>query len=332
MGGTCDAGRTFHSVLAAVVALPMFGCSSAPLSALSHAGKDAERIATLFWWMVGGGTLIWLGVMSLAVYSLRSKPHELRDARLFLFGAGVVFPTITLGTLLVLGLRTMPKILAPGSANGPHIVVTAEQWWWRVSYNFPDGRSFELANEIHLPVAQRSSVWLESTDVIHSFWVPALAGKVDTIPGRTNHIGLEPTRVGVFLGACAEYCGVSHARMLFHVVVSAPAEFEQWATRQSEGAPPEVSASAGGQLFETRGCAACHTIRGTTAAGKVGPDLTHVGSRRALGAGTFPNTATDIERLLTHFSALKPEVHMPQFDMLEPSELQALASYLKALQ
>src|SRR5690606_20415698 len=208
------------------------------------------------------------GVMGLAVYALRAKPHELRHIRWYLFGAGVVFPTVTLATLLTLGLQTMPKILAPGNAEGPHIIVTAEQRWWRVSYRFPDGRAFELANEIHLPVWQRSSVWLESTDVIHSFWVPALAGKIDTIPGRTNHIGLEPTRTGVFLGACAEYCGVSHARMLFHVVASEPAEFDQLATLQSAGATPEVTQSVGAQLFETRGCAACHTIRGSTAVGK----------------------------------------------------------------
>jgi cytochrome c oxidase subunit 2 len=176
--------------------------------------------------------------------------------------------------------------------------------------------------------------FLETSDVIHSFWIPPLGGKMDMIPGRRTRLTLEPARTGVFQGVCAEYCGSSHALMSFPVVVEARAELDRWLLRQAEPArePVERLARAGKALFTASGCGACHTVRGTEADGRVGPDLTHVGSRRTLGAGILPNTEADFGRWLAAVERIKPNVHMPAFGMLPAEELRALAAYLESLE
>jgi cytochrome c oxidase subunit 2 len=192
----------------------------------------------------------------------------------------------------------------------------------------------ELANEIRLPVGERVAFHLESPDVIHSFWIPALSGKMDMIPGRQTRLALEPTRTGVFRGACAEYCGTSHALMSFDVVVLEPADFARWLEQQRAPAQPPVQPLAvhGQELFLANGCGACHTVRGTPADGVVGPDLTHVGSRLSLGAATLSNDPEAFQRWVANTDHVKPGVHMPAFGMLPPEDLRALAAYLDALQ
>jgi cytochrome c oxidase subunit 2 len=192
---------------------------------------------------------------------------------------------------------------------------------------------FETANELRLPLGRRTPLWLESPDVIHSLWVPSLGGKVDMIPGRVNRMALEPTRKGVFNGVCAEYCGSSHAKMLFHVVVVEPREFEAWARSQTEPAraPSDPVAKKGEDLFLSHGCGACHVVRGTPANGVIGPDLTHVGSRVGLGAGILENDIEGFRSWLAHTGKLKPEVQMPTFDMLPDADLRAIAAYLDGL-
>jgi cytochrome c oxidase subunit 2 len=311
------------------------GCSG-PQSALAPAGRAAARIADLFWWMAAGAVVIWLVVVALAVYAhhVRPGPHEERKTTLLVIGGGAVFPTVVLAVLLSFGLAEMPGLLAPAPEGSLRIAVSGEQWWWRVRYEPPGGAPFELANEIRLPVGEAVQFLLDSPDVIHSFWIPSLGGKMDMIPGRVTRLALEPTKTGTFRGACAEYCGGPHALMNFYVVVEEPEDFARWLEHQRTPARPPAGALAarGQESFLAHGCGACHTVRGTPADGVVGPDLTHVGSRVSLGAGILPNEPDQFLRWVARTGDVKPGVHMPAFGMLPPLELRALAAYLEGLE
>jgi cytochrome c oxidase subunit II len=328
-------GRNACQWIVSTGALSLAGCSG-PQSALDPAGRGAERIADLFWWMTTGSILIWLAVIGLAVYAIRVRPeaHSHRQSQLMIIGGGAIIPTLVLAGLLVYGLALMPGLLTPAPEGSLKIAVTGEQWWWRVRYLPPGGEAVELANEIRLPVGERVEFSLQSPDVIHSFWIPALGGKIDMIPGRVNRLTLEPTRTGVFRGVCAEYCGTSHALMNFSVVVLEKEEFARWLAHQAEPAqePTPTLAAHGQMLFLANGCSACHTIRGTPADGVVGPDLTHVGGRLSLGAGILPNDPEAFLRWIAHTEDVKPGVHMPAFGVLPAEDLQALAAYLEGLQ
>ncbi len=323
-----------RSAIFAVSMILFAGCDGAQ-STLDPAGRSAEQIANLFWWMTAGAGVIWTVVVGLAIYSVRAAPGvKKREASLMIIIGGAVIPTVVLSLLLAHGLAMMPEILKPAPEGSLDIAVTGEQWWWRVRYESPDGEPIELANEIHLPVGEPVEFQLESADVIHSFWIPSLGGKVDMIPGRQTRLKLEPTRIGVFRGLCAEYCGSSHALMTFFVVVSSKEDFENWLAHQTEPAhsPVEQVAILGEKLFLSSGCGACHAVRGTAATSVVGPDLTHVGSRMSLGAGIMSNNIDDFLSWLTHNHTIKPEVLMPNFSMLPKEDLRALATYLDALQ
>lgn len=306
-----------------------------PQSALATAGRDAERIAELFIVMASGALLVWLAVAAIAVYAIRRRdqPHSQRAANLFVIGGGVALPTFALAALLAYGLPVLPALLAPGVAGEPRIEVSAKQWWWRVRY-LTDMGVVETANELRLPLGQRTDLRLSSGDVIHSFWVPPIAGKVDMIPGRTTRIAMEPTRTGTFRGVCAEYCGASHAIMGFVVVVVEPDELQEWLAHQMRAAEtPSVPLAAQGQTqFMANGCGACHTVRGSAADGRVGPDLTHVGSRLRIGAGALGNEPEAFLKWIAHTDVIKPGVHMPAFRALPPDSLSALAAYLDSLQ
>jgi cytochrome c oxidase subunit 2 len=320
-----------------VGALLLASCGG-PQSALAPAGRGAERIANLFWCMAAGAVLIWLAVIGLAIHALRvrSEAYRQREATLLIIGGGAVLPTVVLAGLLAYGLALLPELLAPAREGSLQIAVVGEQWWWRVRYLLSggNGKTVELANELRLPVGERVEFHLESPDVIHSFWIPALGGKIDMIPGRRNRLTLEPTRTGVFRGVCAEFCGTSHALMSFSVVVLEKEDFVAWLAHQQAPAQPPVQPLAvqGQALFTANGCGACHTVRGTPADGVVGPDLTHVGGRLSLGAGILPNEPEAFRRWIAYTENVKPGVHMPAFGMLPPEELQALAAYLDGLQ
>lgn len=316
----------------------MLGCGSGgPQSALEPAGRGAEQIANLFWGMTAGAVTIWLLVMGLAglAAARKRRPWSLHAARRLIVIGGIVVPTVLLTGLLAYGLALLPTLLAPAGDDAQRVVVTAEQYWWRVRQQRPKGAAIDTANEIHLAAGTPVEFRLDSPDVIHSFWIPALGGKIDAIPGRHTRLTLEPTRAGVFEGVCAEYCGASHAWMSFVVVVHEDeAALTRWLAEQAEPArPPEDPVAARGQqLFLANGCGACHTVRGSAADGVVGPDLTHVGSRRSLAAGMLANDTNDFRAWIARTSELKPDVHMPAFGMLPDDDLQALAAYLKGLQ
>jgi cytochrome c oxidase subunit II len=324
-----------RALAGAGVCVAWTGCSGSQ-SALDPAGRGAEQVATLFWWMTVGTVVVWAAVAALTFYAIRARPvtNNGRWTALLIIGGGAIVPTVVLAGLLVYGLAMLPRLLAPAPEGSLRITVIGEQWWWRVRYTPADGAPFELANEIRLPVGEPVQFELEGPDVIHSFWIPALGGKMDMIPGRRTRLTLEPTRTGVFRGVCAEYCGASHALMAFDVVVLPREEFARWAEEQRAPANSNLSAAAalGRERFFANGCAACHAIRGTDARGVIGPDLTHVGSRLTLGAGTLPNDPASFLRWLEQTDRVKPGVLMPHFGMLPRAELAALAAYLESLQ
>jgi cytochrome c oxidase subunit 2 len=310
------------------------GCGGSQ-SALAPAGRAAQDIAAIFWWMTTGGMVIWIAVIALTIYAVRIPPeaHNQRRTSYLIIGGGAIVPTIVLTVMLIYGLAPLPALLAPAPEGSLRISVSGEQWWWRIGYQIPGKEPVVLANEIRLPVGEPVEFRLESPDVIHSFWIPSLGGKIDMIPGRVTRLSLTPSKTGVFRGACAEYCGTAHALMSFYVVVHEKEDFARWLAHQQTAArPPSAPRGLRGQeIFLANGCGACHTIRGTPASGVIGPDLTHVGSRLSIGAGALPMTVEALARWIARTEHVKPEVLMPPFGMLPDDELQALANYLEGL-
>ncbi|ETX30396.1 cytochrome c oxidase subunit II [Roseivivax isoporae] len=325
-----NVGRVLPAVLIAIL---LGGCSGVQ-SVLDPAGRDAEVLARLFWWMLGGAVILWVLMNGLLVYVSRidTRPLSARAAEWLIIGGGIVFPTVVLAGLLSFALSEMPEQRAPGS--GLTVSVTGESWWWRVEY-LPDGAETPVvsANEIRLPVGRRSEITLNAHRVIHSFWIPALGGKTDMIPGRETRMSLEPTRAGEFRGQCAEFCGESHALMALGAVVMDEDAFAAWLEKEAAPAvPPESDAARRGQaVFNAEGCGACHAVRGTAASGRVGPDLTHVGGRVSLAAGILPMTAEALMRWIRDPEAIKPGAMMPGYDHLSDDDLSALAAYLEGL-
>jgi len=239
-----------------------------------------------------------------------------------------VVPCLVLVWIFALTVQAM-RISDPAAVQSPDLTVIGHQWWWEVRY----AKSGVItANEIHIPIKQRLSVQLESADVIHDFWVPQLARKMDMIPGLTNHIWLEANQPGTYLGACAEYCGAEHAWMRFQVIAEPPADFAAWAAHQTEPAPSPAPGpeARGRQVFLQMTCVNCHSIQGVSAVTNVAPDLTHLAGRRTLGAGVLPNTPADLARWLKNPQAAKPACRMPNFK-LTTAQVDDLVSYLGSL-
>jgi cytochrome c oxidase subunit II len=225
-------------------ALPLAGCGGAQ-SALEPAGRDAQRIADLFWWMTAGSAIVWLAVVILAIYAVRASPEtDRRPQAKWLILSGAVAPTIVLGGLLIYGLSMLPDMLAPAPEGSLRISVHGERWWWRIRYEPPGQQPFELANEVRLPVGEPVEFRLHSSNVIHSFWIPPLGGKMDMIPGRVTRLVLRPTKTGVFRGTCAEYCGLGHANMAIEATVVDRDEFRRWLEQQRAAVESSVRENA----------------------------------------------------------------------------------------
>jgi cytochrome c oxidase subunit II len=311
---------------------------SAP-SWLAPAGPAADEIAALSWGVLVGGTVIYLAVLALLAGAVvrgfrAARPIARPRAGAWLLGGGAVVTAVLVTLLLILTLQTLAAVLPTAEPAAVTVEITGHQWWWAARYlgTTPD-EVIETANEIHIPVGRRVEVRLLSRDVIHSFWVPQLQGKLDLIPGKSNVTWLQADRPGVFRGLCAEYCGLQHARMGFLVVAQPPDQFAAWLDRQRAPAaqPVDDLGRQGQRLFLDRGCAFCHTVRGTTAFfGRVGPDLTHVASRRTLAAVTLTNVGGHLAGWIANPQALKPGNRMPQVP-LEPAEFHAVLHYLQGL-
>lgn len=298
-------------------------------SALHTASDDAGAVATLFWVMAGGTVVIWAVVMGAAFYAVlgSKRPRSERFADRFTLIGGVVFPVVVLTALLVFGLSLLPS----WSEDEPpdlRIHVTAEQYWWRVAYEMPDGTRVETANEVHLPVGATAEFEIASADVIHSFWIPSLGGKMDAIPDRTNTLRLKPNRAGTYRGVCAEFCGPSHAFMAFDVRVHDAASFAEWLAGQQA---PAGSTSDGAAIFVASGCGACHTVRGVVDTAAIGPDLTHVATRATLAASTLANTEDNLRGWLVSPEHAKPGVRMPSFAALPQADRDAIVAFLMEL-
>ncbi|MBA3325811.1 MAG: cytochrome c oxidase subunit II [Rhodobacteraceae bacterium] len=327
--------RSAHA-FPALMAGSLAGCSGIQ-SAWAPAGPDAQSVVTLGNVMFIGGALILALVIGLTAIAILAPPERRRwlAGRRAVIWGGIVFPSVTVTALLVYGLSVMAT--TPRAARGPalSIEVSGERWWWRVRYLDETGDAdFVTANEIRMPTGRPVEFRLSSPDVIHSFWAPKLGGKLDMIPGRVNVFRLEADAPGLYRGQCAEFCGLQHALMAFDVVALAPDDFETW--RAEQRGPAEEPSTAflrqGRDLFLANGCGACHVVRGTPADGALGPDLTHVGSRRMIAAGTFPNNVGTLAGWISSSQHLKPGNLMPSFNALEGVELRAIAAYLDSLE
>jgi cytochrome c oxidase subunit 2 len=324
----------------AVLALP--ACS--PLqSALAPEGDTARSIAALFWFFTAVCTAVWLVVMVLlAIAILRPRTAALDPAleldpagerRMGWIVSGGLAATVVILTIFTFQSYLTNKSFAEPRPHGLTIKVTGHQWWWQVNYETHDAdRTFETANEIHIPVGQPVKLDFESPDVIHSFWVPNLAGKQDLIPGRYTTLTVEADHPGIYRGQCAEYCGIQHAHMALFVVAQRLSEFTHWREQQvkSAAATGNDELRHGEQVFQSSACAMCHTITGTTAGGRAGPDLTHFGSRMTIAAGTERNSLGNLTGWIGNPQRVKPYTTMPAVALTRP-DLIAVSHYLESL-
>jgi cytochrome c oxidase subunit 2 len=315
------------------VVLLLAGCEGRQ-AVLAPMSQDGERIADLGWLLFIGGTAIFVLVMTLLAVALAGgeRVRHVLGSRQAILAGGVAFPVVVLAALLVHTLGLAAALTTRAGAEGPlTIAVTGRQYWWEVRY--PD-QGIVTANEIHIPVGRPVELLLDSGDVIHSLWIPALHGKRDMIPGRVNRLVVQAARPGVMRGQCAEFCGTQHALMALFVVATEEAEFASWVERQRTPVrPPEDDVLAlGWRAFGTAGCGACHAVRGTPWQGRTGPDLTLVGARLSLGAGTLDNSHATLAGWIGAPQALKEGNRMPGFAaVLDGPELRAVAAWLGSL-
>ncbi len=321
----------------------MNGAASQVESVLDPAGPVAQALANLSWLLIGGATLIFVAMMALLAWTLlRRARSDDRDARgvrsnaWWLIGGGVVFPVVVLTALLTHESLRIDGLTRPHGADELVISVSGRLWWWEVRYRLPDGRTdVVLANEIQLPVGRPVTIGLSSQDVIHSLWIPALAGKVDLIPGKVNQLRLQADRAGSYRGQCAEFCGEQHARMALFAIATPPEEFDRWLAQQAAPAQPpaDPQTTRGLQIYVEQRCYQCHQLRGLDLPGglNVAPDLTHLASRSHLAAGTMPINPETLAAWIADPQQIKPGTRMPSYRHLDEASLQALAAFLAQL-
>lgn len=309
-------------------ALLLAGCNRRQ-SALSAFGEEAEALRTLTIVLVASAVLIAAGVAALgfrAMHAPEGEMTERRGERLILW-CGAIGPTIILGALLAYSIPMMrPRAVGPADLR---IRSTGEQFWFRVDYLEPGRPPVASANEVRVPVGRTVLFELAGGDVVHSFWIPGLAGKMDMIPGRVNRLPARATKPGRYRGECTEFCGLSHALMAFEVVAMEPAAFDRWLGEQRR--PARALAHPGRALFGAYGCGGCHAVRGEEHAGTIGPDLTHFGARATMAAGVLPQREDVLARWIRHPEAYKPGVRMPAFPHMSQRDAVLIARYLKGL-
>jgi cytochrome c oxidase subunit II len=306
-------------------------------SALDATGIQAGRIEWLWWlmfWVCAVVFVLVLGAVFLAVRRGRAAEAS-RPSESTLFAGVTAAVGVTVVTLFGLLYASVAIGRAVGSPpdNALTIKIVGHRWWWEVEYVNPNpSLTVTSANELRLPVGRPIVLELRSADVIHSFWVPNLHGKTDLIPGRRNMTWLQADVAGTFRGQCAEYCGVQHAHMSLAVFAEEPSAFERWLTAQRRAAPPPATADAirGLQVVERGPCMLCHTIRGTQAGARVGPDLTHFATRATIAAGTRPNSTDDLDAWIADPQHVKPGNLMPP-TRLSPDDRRAVVAYLQTL-
>jgi cytochrome c oxidase subunit II len=302
-----------------------------PQSPLARAIYDLGIVSTIVFVLIFVAVA---GAILYAIFRFRGREGE-PDPNQFAGSEKVeiiwtAIPFLIVVFLFVLTLRGMNRA-DPPPAPSPDLIVTGHQFWWEAQY---PASGAVTANEIHIPIGTPLSVRLESKDVLHEFWVPELARKMTTVPGQLNHIWLQADKPGVYIGTCSEFCGTQHAWMRILVVAEEPSKFEEWQRAQLQpGLAATTDAAAKGlALFQTSTCISCHAIRGVTGADtRVAPDLTHVASRRQLGAGILENTPANMRRWLKNPQHIKPGALMPDFNFTD-QQLDQLGAYLETLQ
>ena len=318
-------------LISLILGFLLWGCHrDHPQSMLEPAGPDASSVLTLFWGMTIVFGLVFLIVMIFLGFAFigsgkKSEAPPLGDTKFIVWG-GILIPAVILIGLLFFSLASsMPR---PWGKPAVTIEVTGFMWWWDVRYPEEDLR---LANELYIPVGKPVLVKLSSADVVHSFWVPHLAGKMDAMPDHPTEIWIQADRPGTYRGQCAEYCGLQHARMAFVVIALPPADYEAWVeSRRPRTVSLSEAAERGQQVFFSASCNTCHVVRGTSALGQVGPDLTDLGSRKTLAAATLENNRANLRRWILDPQGVKPGNHMPPTP-LEDQDLEDLLDYLESL-
>src|SRR3954452_22727836 len=326
-----------------VASAPFLGGCAGQQSALDPQGPHAALLAKLFWMFSAICSAIWLAVMIVLAVgvirraSLRPDPLQL-DAgserrSVFVVSGAALATVLTVVALTAVSFFSQRKLLAH-EKPAITIKVTGLQWWWDVRYetDSPD-QIVTTANEIYVPVGKPVAVKLSANDVIHSFWVPSLMGKLDLIPGQENELQFTASRPGVYRGQCAEFCGWQHAHMGIVVVALPVPMFQAWLSSQNQPAaePDDPLGKRGAKVFRSKACFMCHTIRGGEAGSRVGPDLTHFASRTTIASATLPMSRGNIAAWVMDPQGIKPGTNMPNVP-LEPEELDALVSYLAGLQ
>lgn len=317
------------------------GQASATQSSLDPQGPLADSIARLFWGMLIGGGLILAAVavmMFIGLYKARKstepQPLTFKQSRNLVVISGVVIPALILTVFVISSAGVNRELVAPMPEDAMTIRVTGHQWWWEIDYLDSAGNIVaKTANEVRIPVDTPVKFALEASDVIHSFWMPQLNGKTDMIPGKTNVTWVKASKIGRYRGQCTEFCGKQHAKMAFHVEAMSEQDFSGWLQQQASPArePSTESQQRGRQVFLQSSCVMCHSIRGTTAMASVAPDLTHIGSRKSLAAGTVENNAGFLASWILSPQSIKPGSHMPA-TMVPGEDLADLVDYLLSLE
>ena len=307
-------------------------------SVLSAAGAQAQRIESHWWllfWVTLAVTVVVLGMLAWALVRGSHAGETSRNdgALQRAIGIGTGLTVFILLGLLVHSMLTTRALAGQREEGALEIAVMAQQWWWSVEYQHPEPEQrVRTANELHIPVGRTVAIKLLANDVIHSFWVPALNGKLDAIPGHEATLWVRAERAGVYRGQCAEYCGAQHAHMGIVVIAEPPADFERWiqAQRQTAQQPETEQQRRGLALVQQGACVMCHTIRGTTAGGRIAPDLTHLASRSTIAAGVLPRTATHLANWIRDPQSIKPGNRMPAL-ALSDDDRAAIVAYLEQL-
>jgi len=333
------------ALIGAAVAVPLTSAIAGPMSVLRSAGEKADAVLPLSWGLLAICVIVIAVIGILLALALARQP---RSSSTFESPAplpvsrppggitwiyiGIALTAFTLLGSLVWSMVVLAHVAAPPGKVGLELEVTGHQWWWQVDYiGDPVSRRFTTANEIHIPVGVPVRIALKSVDVIHSFWVPALSGKTDLIPGQINTTWLEAREPGTYRGQCAEYCGVQHAHMAFSVVADLQSTFAAWWQAQLAPPPPPIEPQAkAGQIAFLRRCGSCHTVRGTDAGGITGPDLSHLAQRATIAAGTLPNTSGHRGAWIADPQGIKPGNQMPVLGLTGP-EIAAVQAYLGTL-
>jgi cytochrome c oxidase subunit 2 len=279
------------------------------------------------------------GLLAYAVIRFRSRPGDDATEPAQVYGSNQIEIAWTVIPILIVFVLTMStaRVISliqdkRAPKNAINVTVVGHQWWWE--FRYPE-LGVVAANELHIPLNSKTDphyafLTLESADVAHSFWVPQLAGKTDVIPNRSNKMWIDARELGVYLGNCAEYCGTQHANMLIRVVVDTPDDFDKWVAAQKTEAEAAADQSAGRQAFLSLNCINCHTVRGTPAEGKFGPDLTHLMSRQTIASGMFPNNPQNVRTWIHDPQSIKPGNLMPDMQ-LDEKQLAQVAGYLTSL-